>query len=103
MACVIQFELPSGDVVTQVELSTRVDDRSVSVPVAVHGVEPAVTTGDDVVVTGHVIRRFFRVAGVTQSRTEVVSARVVKASRRRTVERAVTEIVDLLAGPASSD
>jgi single-strand DNA-binding protein len=33
--------------------------------------------GSEVVVAGHVRRRFFRAGGVTQSRTEVVATRVI--------------------------
>jgi hypothetical protein len=45
--------------------------------------------GDAVVVLGYVRRRFFRVAATTQSRTEVVAARVLPASRKATVARAL--------------
>lgn len=92
----VRRELPSGDVVTQVELTTRVDGRVTSVPVAVHHAEVTVGAGDEVVVTGHVSRRFFRAGGVTQSRTEVIATEVVKATRRRTVERVVDGVLDLV-------
>lgn len=88
--------LPSGDVVTQIEVTTRVAGRATSVPVAVHGRAVTVSTGEVVVVTGHVSRRFFRAGGVTQSRTEVIAAEVIKATRRRTVERAVATAVDAM-------
>jgi single-strand DNA-binding protein len=90
--------LPSGGTVTQLELTTRVADRATSVPVVVHGESIGFVAGDAVVVTGHVSRRFFRAGGVTQSRTEVVAAEVIKATRRRTIERAVEGVVDLLMG-----
>jgi len=82
-------ELPSGDLVTQVELTTRVDGRAISVPVAVHRTPVTLGAGDVVVVTGHVHRRFFRTGGVTQSRTEVIAHEFVKATRARTVERLI--------------
>jgi single-strand DNA-binding protein len=41
--------------------------------------------GDAVVVLGRVRRRFFRVGGATQSRTEVVAERIVVAGQRRRV------------------
>jgi single-strand DNA-binding protein len=90
--------LPSGGSVTQLELTMRVADRATSVPVAVHGESIGFVAGDAVVVTGHVSRRFFRAGGVTQSRTEVVAAEVIRATRRRTIERAVEGVVDLLTG-----
>ena len=93
----VRRELPSGDVVTQIELTTRVDGRATSVPVAVHHVAVTVGEGDEVVVTGHVSRRFFRAGGSTQSRTEVIAAEVVKTTRKRTVERAVDGVIDLVA------
>lgn len=93
-------ELPSGDIVTQVELSTQVAGRATSVPVAVHGQRVVVGSGDTVVVTGHVSRRFFRAGGVTQSRTEVIATDLIKATRRRTIERAVEGVIDALADGA---
>jgi single-strand DNA-binding protein len=91
-------ELPSGATVTNLEVTTRGGGRTASVPVSVLDRKIGVTAGAEVVVTGHVGRRFFRVGGVTQSRTEVVAHRVVAASRRRAAERAVAEVVTLLAG-----
>jgi single-strand DNA-binding protein len=94
-------ELPSGDTVTQIELTTRVDGRAVSVPVAVHHGPVTVGAGDEVVVTGHVNRRFFRAGGATQSRTEVIAADLVKTTRRRTVERVLDGLDDLLTAARS--
>lgn len=78
-------ELPSGLSVTQVELTSRCDGAAVSVPVVVEGRPVAARAGDEVVVVGHVRRRFFRAGGATQSRTEVVAAGLVPSSRRRQV------------------
>ncbi len=86
--------LPSGGVVTQVDVTTHVAGRTTSVPVAIHDRAVTVGQGDTVVVIGYVSRRFFRVGGVTQSRTEVIAVDVVKASRRRTVERALATFID---------
>jgi len=86
-------DLPSGDVVTHLEVTTRVAGRATSVPVAVHDRPVTVGSGDEVVVTGHVSRRFFRSGGVTQSRTEVIAADVIKTTRRRTIERALQRFV----------
>jgi single-strand DNA-binding protein len=87
-------ELPSGSSVTNVEVTIRLDDSTCSVPVVVHDATVKVVAGDEVVVVGHVARRFFRAGGVTQSRTEVVARTIVKASRRRSVERTVGAAVD---------
>ena len=85
-------ELPSGDTVTNVEVTTRLEPGSVSVPVVVHGAAVTVGAGDEVVVTGRVARRFFRAGGVTQSRTELVADAVVRASRAKTVEQALARV-----------
>jgi single-strand DNA-binding protein len=87
-------DLPSGSIVTNVEVTTRLDDTTCSVPIVVHDATVTVAGGDDVVVVGHVARRFFRAGGVTQSRTEVVASSIVKASRRRTAERAVGAAIE---------
>lgn len=95
-------ELPSGSVVTNIELTTRGDGPTASVPVVVHDRPVDVGAGDDVVVVGHVQRRFFRAGGVTQSRTEVIAARVVPTRRARTAARAVAEAVALLSPAAGA-
>ena len=89
-------EFPSGDVVTQLEVSTVLADGTTSVPVAVHHTPVTVGAGDEVVVVGHVSRRFFRAGGVTQSRTELIANRVIKASRVVTVRKAVAAAVESL-------
>lgn len=95
-------ELPSGTVVTNLEVTTRTESLTASVPVVVHGRDVAVGAGDDVVVVGHVQRRFFRAGGVTQSRTEVIAARVVPARRVRAAEKAVAAGFGAWAGRPSS-
>lgn len=45
--------------------------------------------GAEVVVVGHVARRFFRAAGATQSRTEVVAHTVVPAKQAKRVDAAL--------------
>ncbi len=92
--------LPSGSVVTQLQITTRGDTLTATVPVAVFDREVDVGAGDEVVVTGHVSRRFFRAGGSTQSRTEVVADSVVPARRTRSVARLVrlaTELLDRVA------
>jgi single-strand DNA-binding protein len=92
-------ELPSGSILIQFHITTRDDGGTLSVPVAwfapVGGSVPA-SAGDDVVVIGSVRRRFFRVGGATQSRTEVVAEQVIAARRRRLVERSLDGLRRLL-------
>ena len=89
-------ELPSGRTVTQVELTTTCEGAAVSVPVVVDDRAVSCRSGDEVVVVGHVRRRFFRAGGVTQSRTEVVATELHIATRRKSVERAVAGAVAAL-------
>jgi single-stranded DNA-binding protein len=91
-------ELPSGGIVTQLDVTTRSETLTASVPVAVYDLTVDATNGDEVVVTGHVNRRFFRAAGVTQSRTELVAGDVVRISRKRAVEKAISTAASLLRG-----
>lgn len=93
-------DLPSGSSVTNVEVTTRIDDGTCSVPVVVHDTTVTIAAGDEVVVVGQVARRFFRAGGVTQSRTEVVARTVVKASRRRTAERAIGAAIEAISRAA---
>ena len=92
-----QRELPSGGVVTQLEITTRSESRTASVPVVVHDRPIEVGAGDEVVVTGHVHRRFFRAGGVTQSRTEVVAESVLRSTRIRSIERALVAVARAVA------
>ena len=87
----VSRDLASGSVLVSLELTTTVDEASVSVPVAWFDPAKEVTfaAGDVLVVTGTVRRRFFRSAGVTQARTEVVATEVVPAGRSRQVASAV--------------
>lgn len=82
--------LASGDVLAQLQVTTRSDDATRSVPVSLldppNWVE-GLGVGDAVVVLGSVHRRFFRAGGATASRTEVVAARVQRGRDRRARER----------------
>jgi single-strand DNA-binding protein len=100
-------ELPAGGTVVQFDVSTRIDaaGRSTrgSVPVAWNDPTPTqrelLASGVEVVVLGTVRRRFFRVGGATQSRTEVVADMVVPTRRRAQVAAALRATADrLLAG-----
>ncbi len=81
--------LPSGDRVANYEVTVRDQSPAESVPVV--WIEPtkgwdALAAGDEVVLTGRVRRRFFRTAGGTASRTEVVADRVVPARQAKRVQ-----------------
>ena len=67
---------------TSFDLACVADGRRVLVPVVAVDVDiPALKTGDDVTVLGHVRRRFWRVNGRVQGSTEVV-AEEIAATRR---------------------
>jgi len=84
--------LPSETKLVQLQVTTRLAEETLSVPVAcwsaaswVEELEP----GDEVVVVGRVRRRFFRARGATASRVEVEAGFVARASDRRRVRAAV--------------
>jgi single-strand DNA-binding protein len=83
--------LASGSVLWSLELTTDTPNGAWSVPVAWFDPPAGVPfiAGDDVVVIGAVRRRFFRTAGGTQSRTEVVASEVLPAKAKRKVHRAL--------------
>ena len=88
-------ELPSGSRLASLEVTVRRPDGPAE-PVPVSVPDPPtwaseLDSGTEVVVLGRVRRRFFRAGGVTQSRTEVVAARLVRASARRRVDALVAE------------
>ena len=87
-------ELPSGDVLLRWEVTTDVDGRKMTVPVA--WFEPPRTAavigeGDEVVVLGRIRRRFFKVHGSTASVTEVVATAATLATRTKNVARLVDQ------------
>ena len=87
-------DLPSGSTLLQLDLTTRDDGGTQSVPVAWFDPPAAASdlaAGTDVVVVGTVRRRFFRAGGATQSRTEVVADRVVPSRRAKEVQRALDQ------------
>jgi single-strand DNA-binding protein len=89
-------ELPSGSVIVNLEVTTIVSDVSVSVPVVVEAATVECAAGDEVVVAGTVRRRFFRAGGATQSRTEVLADKVVRATRTRAAQKLIESVVLLL-------
>lgn len=93
-------ELPSGDRLVSLEVTVR-RSAGAAEPVPVQWVDaPAwvsmLDAGAEVAVLGRVRRRFFRAGGVTQSRTEVVASRVVRATARAKVRALVDEAVERL-------
>jgi len=95
-------ELPDGTTVVQFDVSTTVERTGidgtagkmakaakVSVPIAwrdpTAAALAALVPGCDVVVSGRIERRFFRVGGSTQSRTELVADSCLPARRRKSV------------------
>lgn len=93
-------ELPSGEVIWSLDLATAVEGdgaTTLAVPVVWTADEvPAWSKGTELTVSGVVRRRFFRVGGSTQSRTEVVAAKVIEVTRRRTLDRALAAVVAAL-------
>ena len=89
--------LPSGVEVLQFDLATAIaaDGRTSTNSVPVAWTDPGtggtalVTNGVELVVIGSVRRRFFRVAGATRSRTEVVADSVIPTRRRKRVAAAL--------------
>ena len=88
-------QLPSGDSLVEYQLTVpRQGQRAESVPVVWEKPPPAAAdhdTDEEVVVVGRVRRRFFRAAGRTESRTEVVADQVVP---RRLAKRAKAALAE---------
>ena len=92
-------ELPSGIDVVEFDVTTRGESGTASVPVVWS--QPGAPSdnldvGNPVVVAGHVRRRFFRVGGATQTRTEVVAARVLVSRRSASAGRLMAQVAALL-------
>jgi len=95
--------LPSEQRLAQLQVTTRVDGRALSVPVSVLD-PPAwleeLDTGDEVVVLGAVRRRFFRAGASTASRVEIEAEVVCRARDRRRsrgLRRRVEELLEAFA------
>jgi hypothetical protein len=90
--------LPSGALVVQFDVVTTADDSAGLVAVPVAWSDPAprdaavVVDGARLVVVGVVRRRFFRVAGATQSRTELVAGSVIPERRRAQVAATLGDV-----------
>jgi single-strand DNA-binding protein len=91
--------LASNQRLAQLQLTTRVDGRALSVPVSVLD-PPAwveqLDAGDELVVLGAVRRRFFRSAGATASRVEIEAEVVCRARDRRRSKRLRSRLEELL-------
>lgn len=99
-------DLPAGGVVVQFDVTTRTNiagrEANASVPIAWNDPSPAqlavVVAGIEVMVIGTVRRRFFRVGGATQSRTEVVADSVIPIRRNKQIVAALRDTADRLTG-----
>jgi hypothetical protein len=99
--------LPSGSRLASLSVRVRTgDEPATSVPVAVWDPPPraedvlrGLAEGDEVVVVGRVVRRFYRAGAGTGSRVEIRAELVAPADRRRLTqarrraERALEELV----------
>jgi single-strand DNA-binding protein len=102
-------DVPAGGVVVQFDVTTRVAtagrETNLSVPIAWNDPTPAqlavVVSGAELVVVGTVRRRFFRVGGATQSRTEVVADAVVPTRRHKGVAAVLSAAAERLQGGGS--
>jgi single-strand DNA-binding protein len=92
--------LPSDTRLVQLQVTTRLSDETLSMPVScwnpatwVEALEP----GDEIVVIGRVRRRFFRSGGATASRVELEADVVARAGDRRRVQAVVRRATAALA------
>lgn len=92
-------QLPSGESLTALQVTTVTSEgrRSVPVSTAANDELAALAAGDEVAVLGTVERRFFRAAGSTRSSTEVRASAVVRLGDRRRVRRLLAQAGQLLA------
>ena len=84
--------LPSDTVLVQLQVTTRLESQTLSMPVScwnpdawVEELEP----GAEIVVVGRVRRRFFRAGGATASRVEIEAEVLAKATDKRRVRAAL--------------
>jgi single-strand DNA-binding protein len=84
--------LPSDTVLVQLQVTTRLESETLSMPVSCWNPDSWVEdleSGDEIVVVGRVRRRFFRAGGATASRVELEADVVARASDRRRVRAVV--------------
>ncbi len=98
--------LPSGTRLLSLEVTvSRPDGPADPVPVAwfdAPASAAALDAGAEVVVVGRVRRRFFRAGGLTQSRTEVVASRVVRAAELKRARALMSTAGSAIAAAASA-
>jgi single-strand DNA-binding protein len=77
-------ELPTGELRWSLDLTTSLVEGNCTVPVSWHGTLPSDQwcAGSVLCVVGHARRRFFRVGGITQSRTEVLAQSIIQVGPR---------------------
>jgi single-strand DNA-binding protein len=89
----IRRSLRSGVDVVNFDVATHLDGETASVPIAWYDPRDSAlssfVSGEEIVVIGTVRRRFFRVGGQTQSRTEVVVATLVPTRRTKSARSAL--------------
>lgn len=93
--------LPSGTNLVTLQITTRSDDRAVSVPVAVWDPPAwlvALDVGAELVAVGSVRLRFYRAGATTASRVELEAAFVARARDRRRIDVAMRRIQTALEG-----
>lgn len=98
-------QLPSGDELVEFDVTTRGESGTGSVPVVWFDAGTAaddLDAGRTVAVAGHVRRRFFRAAGATQSRTEVVATRVIVSGRAASVARMKAQVAAVITAKPST-
>lgn len=91
--------LPSEQRLAQLQITTRIEGRAMSVPVAV--MDPPgwlvdAESGDELLIIGAVRRRFFRAAGSTASRVEIEAQSACRLSDKRRVRRLVQGVTTML-------
>jgi single-strand DNA-binding protein len=98
--------LPSGTRLLSLEVTVaRPDGPADPVPVAwfdAPASAAALDAGAEVVVFGRIRRRFFRAGGLTQSRTEVVASRVVRATELKRARALMTMAGDAIEAAAAN-
>jgi len=93
---------PSGLWRAAFDLQVRAADRSLgTVPVALFDEPEQVSqwaTGQELLAIGRVRRRFFRIGGATQSRTEMVAEQVLPLEQNASVYTALVQVGCTIAG-----
>ena len=102
----VERVLPSEDRLISYEVTCKIAGRPTETVNAVwlgatSRQPPTLAAGDEVVITGRVRRRFFRAAGATASRTEVVAQTVHRATQLKGVQKALDDVAGIVLEAAS--